>query len=138
MVDAALSLEQANDKSRLACVAQCHERLRIKFDEDGNLLERPKFQVYREACPQFIRTVPSIPSDPLNPEDAWTDGEDHFFDSWKYGLASWPLSMSKPLPVKTYFEKIQAVVESRDDETLDLPWQRPASDEDEGFFQDQH
>lgn len=136
-VDPLLSLEQANDKNRLACVSQCHKRLRIKFDEDGNLIERPMFQVCRDACPQFLRTVPSIASDPLNPEDAWTDGEDHAFDAWKYALMSWPMASREPAKPKTFFDRIREQVEAPVRDFNRLPWQVGETAEDGGFFQDE-
>lgn len=113
-VDVGLGLEHANDKDRIACVAQCHERLRIRFTEKGELLEPPMFQVFKDGCPQFLRTVPSIPSDPLRAEDADTNSEDHVFDEFKMVLSSWPLSAHVPTKPKDgpariieHIEKIQ-------------------------------
>lgn len=123
-VDPLLALEQANDKDRLACVAQCHARLRIKFDDEGNLLERPMFQVYKNACPEFMRTVPTIPPDPLNIEDADTNAEDHIFDELKMVFNSWPMKQVKDQKPKTMFEKIQAIVETKQGADEDkMPWQ---------------
>jgi hypothetical protein len=137
MVDPLLALEQANDKSRHACVAQCHERLRVKFDEKGNLVEQPMFQVYKEACPQFLRTVPTITADPYDSEDAWTDGEDHFFDSWKYGLMSWPMKARDADKPKTYFDRIREAVETPGARSTDiLPWQMPQGEDDQGWFEE--
>lgn len=38
------------------------------------------------TCRQFIRTVPTLKCDPKDPEDAWTDGEDHVYDDARYRL----------------------------------------------------
>ena len=135
-VDPLLALEQANDKNRLACVAQVHERLRVKFSDKGELLEPPMFQVYKAACPQFIRTVPSIPTDPHNAEDAWTDAEDHAFDEFKYVVMSWPLSMQQDTKSKTGPQRIIEHVERRFTEDV-TPWQIPQEAGDPGFFEEE-
>jgi len=136
MVDSMLGLEQANDKNRAACVAQVHERLRIKFSETGELLDLPMFQVYKNACPQFLRTVPGIPCDPHDSEDAWTDAEDHAFDEFKMVSMSWPMKQFDPIPRKVGPALIVQHVETvyREDE---LPWTAPPDPEEGGFFQEE-
>lgn len=144
MVDAHLSLEQANDKNRPACVAQFHERLKLKFDESGNLIQAPRFRVYKDACPQFLRTVPSIPTDPLKVEDAWSDGEDHAFDEAKYVFMSWPIKPEdEPEQVQGPARLIHQIeqVQPQADEMGVLPWQRAevAGVEDDtqgGYFEE--
>ena len=42
--------------------------------------------VISEKCPNLIRTLPILPSDPRNPEDVDTTVEDHPYDSLRYGL----------------------------------------------------
>jgi hypothetical protein len=37
-------------------------------------------------CYHLIETLPTLPRDPLNPEDVDTDAEDHAFDSLRYAL----------------------------------------------------
>ncbi len=133
MVDSMLGLEQANDKNRAACVAQVHERLRIKFDEAGELLHPPLFQVYKNACPQFLRTVPSIPCDPHDSEDAWSDAEDHIFDEFKMVSMSWPLVLLPLQPRKVGPALIVEAVERRYLEDA-LPWTAPVDPEEGGFF----
>ena len=136
-----LALEQANDKNRMACVAQYHERLRIKFDKEGQLTEPPRFQVYKTACPQFVRTVPSIPSDPLKPEDADTNAEDHHFDQSKYVFMSWPLSLvEEPTPKQGPARIIHRVEQEQPDTegAVVLPWQvGQGSEEYAGFFEEE-
>jgi hypothetical protein len=133
-VDPGLALEQANDKNRLACVAQVHERLRVKFSDEGELLNPPMFQVYKKACPQFLRTVPSIPSDPHKVEDAWSDGEDHIFDEFKYVMSSWPMVLTEAPKPKTAPQRIIEAAEQRFVSDV-LPWELPQVD-GEGSFLD--
>jgi hypothetical protein len=48
-------------------------------------VERPAFYVF-ENCKHFIRTIPYIPRDPSDPDDAWTEAEDHIYDMVRYML----------------------------------------------------
>ncbi|MCX6724236.1 MAG: phage terminase large subunit [Candidatus Staskawiczbacteria bacterium] len=48
-----------------------------------------KLQVF-ENCMEFIRTVPALVYDATKVEDCDTDGEDHSYDSERYGLMSAP------------------------------------------------
>jgi len=52
-----------------------------------SMLRNDRFKVFR-SCRHFIRTVPSIPSDPKRLEDIDTDAEDHVFDEFRYSLVS--------------------------------------------------
>ena len=56
---------------------QC--RYRLQFDEGG----RPRFYV-TTACPEFIRTIPTLMHDAHNVEDCDSSGEDHIADEWRY------------------------------------------------------
>jgi len=42
--------------------------------------------VFFDTCVNCIRTLPAIPHDKTNPEDADTDSEDHCYDAIRYGL----------------------------------------------------
>lgn len=53
--------------------------------EDGSPRERPGFFV-TDSCPQFIRTVPTLPRDEKNLDDVDTDAEDHCGDECRYAL----------------------------------------------------
>lgn len=68
-------------KSRIQGKHQLHERLRL--DADG----LPHFQVFSN-CVHWWRTVPNLPTDPLNPEDVDTDAEDHCYDETRYMLSA--------------------------------------------------
>lgn len=46
---------------------------------------RPRLQIM-ERCVNLIRTLPSLPIDPGNPEDVDTDAEDHSYDALRGGL----------------------------------------------------
>lgn len=48
-------------------------------------MEEPGFFVF-ENCIDFIRTVPVLPGDPSNPDDADTNSEDHIADETRYRL----------------------------------------------------
>jgi len=48
---------------------------------------RPMFLVM-ENCTNWLRTVPYLSADPRNPEDVDTEGEDHSYDSTRYGVMS--------------------------------------------------
>jgi hypothetical protein len=98
-VDGSLGMVQANDKQAAAGIAQCHERLRIEFDENGELVTQPKFKVYSE-CKHFLRTVPTLICDANNVEVVDDSQEDHCFHAWRNALMSRPLAIGKPKPAK--------------------------------------
>jgi hypothetical protein len=68
------------DPSRVLKWRQFHEHLRVPRDENEQVNGVPMVQVY-STCHHFIRTVPSLITDPSNIEDIWSDGEDHVADS---------------------------------------------------------
>lgn len=49
------------------------------------LLAEDKLKVF-STCKHWLRTVPSLPPDDMNPEDVDTDAEDHAFDCLRYGI----------------------------------------------------
>ncbi len=51
------------------------------------LTEEPVLQIF-EGCVNLIRTLPALVYDQHNVEDVDTDGEDHSYDSLRYGLAA--------------------------------------------------
>src|SRR5207253_9712443 len=51
-----------------------------------------RLRIFRDACPNLIRTLPQLVHDEGNPEDVNTDSEDHAPDSLRYGC------MSRPAP----------------------------------------
>jgi hypothetical protein len=90
-VDPLLAMIPANDKQAATGIAQCHERLRIDFDEGGKPTYGPLFQVYEE-CAQFLRTVPDLVCDASNVEMVDDSQEDHAFHEWRNALMSRPMS----------------------------------------------
>ncbi|GAG50161.1 unnamed protein product, partial [marine sediment metagenome] len=50
--------------------------------------EGPGFYVFLDYNPHFIRCIPHLPKDPQDPEDAWTEGEDHNYDEWRYAICN--------------------------------------------------
>ncbi|WP_287602738.1 terminase family protein [Thiothrix sp.] len=52
--------------------------------------------VFFSSCLHTIRTIASLPVSPLNPEDVDTDGEDHAWDSLRYGIRRRKRKASEP------------------------------------------
>lgn len=50
-------------------------------------LRSDKFKVF-STCKHFIRTIPVIPRDEINPDDVDTDAEDHALDETRYSLST--------------------------------------------------
>jgi phage terminase large subunit len=69
------------DNDRLSGIRKVHRALADL--PDG----QPGLQIF-STCHNIIRTLPSLPSDPLNPEDVDTEAEDHAFDMLKYALTN--------------------------------------------------
>ncbi len=70
-------------------------RGRLKGDLDGN----PMLVVF-DTCPDFIRTVPVLQHDKLDPEDLDTESEDHCADEARYGCMARPWTAPTPQPDK--------------------------------------
>jgi phage terminase large subunit len=49
----------------------------------------PGLQVFEGMCPNLVRTIPALMTDPENPEDLVDGQEDHAFDALTYGLTNW-------------------------------------------------
>lgn len=49
------------------------------------LLSEDKLKVF-STCKHWIRTIPALPADHMNPEDVDSDAEDHAWDATRYGL----------------------------------------------------
>ena len=50
------------------------------------------------TCTDFIRTIPTLTCDPMNPEDVLKQGEDHVGDEVRYMCMSRPMKTAKPKP----------------------------------------
>lgn len=71
---------QPADNQRLAGKMQFHYRL--AFSVSGY----PMYQVFRETCPDFIRTIPNLVYSQRNVEDIDTECEDHIYDEARYAM----------------------------------------------------
>jgi hypothetical protein len=67
------------DPARAIKIRQFRERLRVKKDSNGKMIERPML-VACKTCKHFIRTIPTLALDTNNMEDIDTDQEDHVYD----------------------------------------------------------
>lgn len=47
-------------------------------------MRKGKLKIFKEWCPNLIRTLPALPRDPKNQEDVQTDSEDHAPDALRY------------------------------------------------------
>ena len=92
------------DPSRELKIRQFRERLRVVRDEDGNITSSPMLQVY-STCKHFIRTIPALCMDELNPEDIDTDQEDHIYDEACHIFMSRPLAVDPPTPRKSEYDR---------------------------------
>lgn len=79
------------DPSRELKIRQFRSRLAIPQDEK----EMPMLVVY-STCTHFIRTIPSLCMDELNPEDIDTEQEDHVYDEATLICMARPISMVVP------------------------------------------
>lgn len=75
--------------SRIAGKLAVHEFLKYETAEDGTIPNwaGAKLRVH-EDCKNLIRTLPSRPIDPKDSEDVLEGGEDHPYDSLRYGITS--------------------------------------------------
>jgi hypothetical protein len=98
------------DPSRALKIRQFREYLRVPVTSDGKQKDRPMMQVY-STCKSFIRTIPALSVDDLNPEDIDTDQEDHVYDEACHICMARPISTPDPFPVSVNkAEKIQMYV----------------------------
>lgn len=80
------------DNSRTQGWEQFRKRLKnsLNWDENDDPFpgprEHPGFFVVGERCPDFLRTVVSIPRDEKNPDDVDSDVEDHAADETRYRI----------------------------------------------------
>lgn len=101
------------DPARVQKIQQFRERLSIPRDESGNQIERPMLQVY-DTCKHFIRTIPALSMDEVNPEDIDTDQEDHVYDESCHIVQARPMRLQVPEPSKTDAQKhIERIMKSQ-------------------------
>jgi hypothetical protein len=63
-------------------ICQFHAALRERDEWRGNTC--PKFHVVEGTCPNLVRTLPTLPYDPVRVEDVDTKAEDHIADAARY------------------------------------------------------
>jgi hypothetical protein len=73
-----------------------------------------------DCCPDTIRTIESVPSDPDKPDDVETDAEDHAVDMLRYGLTSRPWIIDSMPPLKAQSGPTMQEVWERHDERMAL------------------
>lgn len=82
------------DNNRIFGKQQFHARLRLH--EFGSGFESPAIYIL-DTCVDWLRTVPSLPPDPDNPNDVLKEGaEDHAWDETRYWLMSRPWAALPP------------------------------------------
>ena len=71
--------------------AEMHRVLAYKREPDGTVKawNQPRFKVH-ESCGYLRRSLQSLPIDPKDTEDVWTQADDHGYDSVSGGLMSRP------------------------------------------------
>lgn len=97
------------DNKRIPGWAQLRNRL-IGHDD------KPMFYVVGVACPNLVRTLPSLQHDAKKPEDVNTEGDDHCGDTARYGCMSRPYTPPLPAPV----EPIRGIREATYEEIIKL------------------
>ncbi len=91
------------DPSRSLKFRQFNERLRVYTDK------APMMQIY-STCPEFIRTIPLLNTDKINPDDVDTTQEDHIYDEACHVCMVRPLTQgdSKPLdPIEDRIRRLE-------------------------------
>jgi hypothetical protein len=66
------------DRDRIAGKVEVHRRLAL-----NPLTVEPKLKIF-STCTNLIRTLASIPTSKLNPEDVDTKADDHAYDALRY------------------------------------------------------
>lgn len=59
-----------------------------------------------DTCHDFIRTVPTLIADPMNPNDVLKGGEDHAGDECRYMCMARPYKKERP-PVTRHYTDVQ-------------------------------
>ncbi|MFA6142497.1 MAG: terminase family protein [Candidatus Omnitrophota bacterium] len=110
------------DNSRVAGWIRFRDYLQHFVDQWGH--KSAKFRVF-STCINFIRTMPGLIHDELNPEDVDTTGEDHAEDEARYVIMSrppLPKHLPKPqTPTEEFWGRVKKdIKESENDEDGEL------------------
>lgn len=66
-------------------------KLRAMFKQSLNPMhEEPGLYVFAGKCPNFVRTIPTLPRDKKNPDDVNSHAEDHAYDAARYRVLAKP------------------------------------------------
>lgn len=66
-------------------------KLRAMFKQSLNPMhEGPGLYVFAGKCPNFVRTIPTLPRDKNNPDDINSHAEDHAYDTARYKVLAKP------------------------------------------------
>lgn len=69
--------------------------LRAMFKQSLNPMhEAPGLYVFADNCPNFVRTIPTLPRNKKNPDDVDSKAEDHCYDSARYRVLAKPQAAS--------------------------------------------
>jgi len=114
------------DPSRSLKIRQFRERMAYKRDEiTGKIADRPMLQVY-STCKSFIRTIPALCMDEMNPEDIDTDQEDHIYDEACHIVMARPVKINI-LP-STFHSEADRIVQYVSGKTKRPPWAKLKTD----------
>lgn len=69
----------------------------------------PGIQYFEGLCSHAIRTIADLPADPNNKEDVDTNGEDHCYDTDRYGTTNYQRKMEEKKPEKDDESPIEAL-----------------------------
>lgn len=82
------------DNERKAGWQEMYNRIRGEYNADTAEFT-PMLYVF-DTCREFIRTVPTVPTDEKDPEEVGRYPEDHIADECRYACMSRPLAKQKP------------------------------------------
>ena len=58
-------------------------------------------------CRDYIRTIPTLVADPMNPDDVLKQGEDHIGDETRYMCMARPMKGRKPEPKRPQNDQLR-------------------------------
>jgi hypothetical protein len=103
--------------SRVLSLRQVRQYLHAYPAADGTSVTAA-LQILEGACPNLVRTLPTLSSDEADPNDLAEGGEDHAVDALRYGLMGRPSAVKRPVeavnePSDFEARKLLAEVERR-------------------------
>ena len=102
MARAGVHFEPAQKRpgSRMQAMEQIRSKMKGAHCPPDSVREERGIFIVHDACPQWLRTVPSLPADPSNIGDVLSSAEDHLYDCLAYWcLHDWtPSFRSRRIP----------------------------------------